>query len=385
MKEQYRSADSNHVGQTSVMMMAGLINRVLLSVALLGFFMAACFPEELNRQQWIIERYSGPLFAPNGESLMVQAFVPPRNEEIFLLLADGTEVRNLTQHPAADSYPRWSPDGRSILFLSDRNGRDAMFRMNSDGRGVTKIPGLVSSLLGMPSWSPDGKSIVFKGKEGITVSAADGSRPRVLVRQGRDPIWSPDGNLILYWVFPQWDMRVVSVDGTEDRRISGGVPLTWTPDGRAIFYESPWVGQGKPQHVYRVNADGSDPRMVLENVKLSGYVADAARLWSPDGSRLALAVELSIGSHHNTGIVILDPDGQIVRDFRKAEWFLYDSTLSWRDNHTLTFSRLYLSPRIESKLPKDSGGVYLLNTDTGDIRHVIRNKAMWIDPRNPPW
>lgn len=337
-----------------------------------------------ERQIWTSERYSEPLFSPDGKSLLVQAFVPPRNEEIFVLHADGSEVRNITRHPAAEGSPRWSPDGRSILFFSDRDGRDAMFRMNPDGSGVSKIPGQASSL-GKLSWSPDGNSIVFEGTEGVTVAAADGSRPRVLARQGLGPIWSPDGKWILYWVLDQWEMRVVSVDGGEDRRIGVGKPIAWTPDGKAIFYVSQWAGQGKPQHVCRVDADGSDPRQVLENVQLGLSIADAHRLWSPDGSRLALAVEPSVGRPHRSGIVILDRDGRIVRDFRKVEWFLYDSTVSWRDGHTLAFSRLYLSPRIETKLPEDSGGVYLLNTDTGDIRPIIRNKAIWVDPRRPPW
>lgn len=365
------------------MKMAGLINSLLLSLALLASLVPPC-TARAERQIWVSERYSAPVFSPDGKSLLVQAFVPPRNNEIFIVSADGAEVRNLTHHPASDSSPHWSPDGRAILFFSDRDGREAMFRMNADGSGVARIPGQASAL-GTLSWSPDGTSILFEGKEGVTMAAADGSRPRVLARDGKEPIWSPDGRRILYWRFPQWEMRVVSIDGSEDRRIGDGTPITWTPDGKAVFYMSPWAGQGKPRHVLRVNIDGSDARKVLENVRLSGTIADADRLWSPDGSRLALAVESTAGWRHVTGIVILDRDGRIVRDFRKAEWFLYDSTVSWRDADTLAFSRLYLSPWIEWKLPKDSGGVYLLDTHSGNIRHVLRNKSIWIDPSNPPW
>lgn len=363
--------------------MSGLVKRVPLGMPLLGLLMVSCVAAA-ERQIWTTERYCEPLFSADGKSLLVQAVVPPRNEEIFVLRADGSEVHNITKHPATDSSPRWSPDGRSILFFSDRDGHDAMFRMNPDGSDVTKIHGQVSSL-GKLSWSPDGSSILFEGKEGITVAAADGARPRILARQGTGPIWSPDGKYILYWVFARWEIRVVSVDGAEDRLIGNGKPITWTPDGKAIFYVSPWEGHGKPQHVFRVNMDGSDPRRVLENVQLSVSIADSHRLWSPDGSRLALAVEPAVGRKHNAGIVILDHDGRVMRDFRKVEWFLYDSTVSWRDGHTLAFSRLYLSPRIESKLPEDDGGVYLLNTDTGETSHIIRNKALWIDPRRPPW
>lgn len=355
-----------------------------MSVALLAPLMAVCAAAE--RQIWTTHRYNEPLFSPNGESLLVQAFVPPRNEEIFLLSADGTQVRNLTQHPAADSSPRWSPDGRSILFFSDRDGdgREAMYTMSPDGSGVARVPGQASGL-GNLSWSPDGASILYEGKEGVTVAAPDGSRSRVIAPRGKDPIWSPDGKSILYWLFPQWEMRIVSLDGNEDRKIANGNPITWTPDGKSVFYVSPWAGQGKPRHVYRVNANGSDPRMVLKNVQLSVNIADAHRLWSPDGAHLALAVESSTGWRRTTGIVILDRDGRTVRDFRKSERFLYDSTLSWRDARTLAFSRFYLLADREWMLPEDDGGVYLLNTDTGETRHLIRNEAAWIDPHNPPW
>ncbi len=364
-------------------MTAGLINRLPSGITLLSLLLVTSVATA-ERQLWTSERYNEPLFSPDGRHLLVQAFVPPRNEEIFLLSADGTEVYNLTKHPAADASPRWSPDGRSILFFSDRDGQDALFRMRPDGSDLVRIPVKASSF-GKLSWSPDSKRILFEGREGVSVAAADGTRPRILVPRGKGSIWSPDGKQVLYWLFPQWEMRLVSVDDDGDRLIGNGMPITWTPDGSAIFYMSPWAGQGKPQHLFRVNADGSEPRRVLENVQLSGSIADAHSLWSPDGLRLALAVEPSVGRKHNAGIVILDREGRLVRDFRKVEWFLYDSTVSWRDEHTLAFSRLYLSPRMESKLSKDAGGIYLLNTHTGEIRHVIRNKEIWINPLKPPW
>ena len=67
---------------------------------------------------------------------------------------------NLTDHPALDRQPTWSSDGKQIAFVSNRDGLTSIYRMASDGTGVTR---LTSGHDGdwKPAWSPDGKILCF--------------------------------------------------------------------------------------------------------------------------------------------------------------------------------------------------------------------------------
>ena len=101
-------------------------------------------------------------------------------------------------HGAGQLQPSsWSPDGRKILFVSERDGNFEVYVMNPDGSGrrnLTRHPGHDSA----PSWSPDGRKIVFTTKRDgnfeVYVMNADGSEQRNLTRNpapDRSPIWSP--------------------------------------------------------------------------------------------------------------------------------------------------------------------------------------------------
>ena len=101
--------------------------------------------------------------------------------EIYVMNADGSEVKRLTNTPGEDGWPAWSPDGKKIAFTSarDNHGQSGgvgpffdIYVMNVDGSNQIRLTQRFGQF---PSWSPDGRYIVFASGGGLAVMRADGS------------------------------------------------------------------------------------------------------------------------------------------------------------------------------------------------------------------
>ncbi len=141
------------------------------------------------------EGVTGPAWSPDGKKIAFVRWRPPGkggalNEEICVMDADGTNVKQLTDDKAIDRYPSWSPDGTRIAFTSYHDSAEGdICAMDADGgkrANLTKGKGRNSQ----PLFSPDGASIAFLsgGREdapagGIYLMKADGSGVTLLVRE----------------------------------------------------------------------------------------------------------------------------------------------------------------------------------------------------------
>ena len=226
--------------------------------------------------------------------------------EIYLMNADGSAQTRLTENKAHDFSPAWSPDGKKIAFTSDRddpnpvrcfpNCNENLYVMNADGTAQTRLTD-TPALESHPDWSPDGDWISFDadrngdGKGEIYIIRPDGSGERQLTDGQADDRWadwSPDGKRMAFSSKRDgnFEIYVMNADGTGQQRLTDNsqddyMP-DWSPDGTQIAFFSMSSGAGR-QFISVMQADGSNLRQLTQPT--SRVNEDPA--WSPDGTRIA--------------------------------------------------------------------------------------------------
>ena len=218
------------------------------------------------------------------------------NLDIYVMDGDGGNQRRVTVNPARDSLPAWSPDGKKIAFVSNRNNvnKDSMqiWVIDADGKNPIRLTdGWIDSY---PDWSPDGKKILYDAHHGpeehdvalagLTVMDADGNNKRLLAdgRVGVHPTWSPDGKRIACIstdrVGKVNQIYVVDVDGQNRRQLTHDFVYkrlpSWSHDGKRIAY----VGDNV---IWVVDSDGENQR------QLTWHVTESHPTWSPDSESIA--------------------------------------------------------------------------------------------------
>jgi Tol biopolymer transport system component len=195
-----------------------------------------------------------PAYSPDGSLI---AFASdrgryPEKQGIYVMnAADGGQVRRVTSLPPAaslDYAPRFSPDGTQLVFTRDVDevsGDAALYVVNLDGSGLRKIAS-GDFYPGDADWSPDGTRIVYEASDprspfgGVWIVGSDGSGLRNVAATTSggfaDPVWSPDGSLILVLHGEDPDdvhegLATIRPDGTE---------LQYIGDGRGAEHQADW-------------------------------------------------------------------------------------------------------------------------------------------------
>lgn len=252
---------------------------------------------------------------PKGERLALTVA-----DDLVLAAPDGSDPRPLAVSPEIDWYPRFSPDGRHIVFESARGSFRDLYRVEVATGEVTRLTDNPEGNFDA-AWSPDGRKLAFAssraGQLDVWVMDADGSNPVRLTRHAGDsvkPAWSPSGAYIAFISARDGkdDLYVVTPDGATVTKLSEDAPekgrrwmaphverFAWHPTEDRIAYAAR-APRGKG-HIYLVEVPSGATK------RLSGEAHDDREpSWSPDGAYIAFASEVAGGSQ----IHVMRADGR---------------------------------------------------------------------------
>jgi YVTN family beta-propeller protein len=257
---------------------------------------------------------SDPSWSPDGKKIV---FMSDRDGdiEIYVANADGTDPRRLTYAPGRDAHPAFSPDGNNIAFQSPRGNRQPqIYVMNAYGsyqRRLTDLPGFS----GVPDWSPDGKRIIFQSNLNPTLEPshwqifsmnADGTSLRQITHDDHNdqvPKWAPNGKRIIFYSDKSGNNKLYTMrpDGSHWQPVSKDAwndqAASWSHDGRRILLSS---DRGGGPDIYSLDLKTMHETQLTKNQPGQGIP-----FWSPDEKTIAFTFRR--GDHSD--VYVMDADG----------------------------------------------------------------------------
>ena len=318
------------------------------------------------------------------------------NSEIYVMDVDGGNPRRLTNNRHADWSPSWSPDGKRIVFCSDRDGHpfripgwftSEIYVMDADGgnqQNLTNHPSNDRS----PSWSPDGTRIAFQSYRDndrnhnieIYVMDADGSNLQRITNnliEDENPAWSPDGERIVFSSAREGhfidgdgnttdEIYVMDADGSNLQRITNNLiedeNPAWSPDGERIVFSSAREGHfidgdgNTTDEIYVMDADGGNQQRLTENRN-----NDWDPVWSPDGKRIAFMADRK-GDFEKFDIYVMDADGGNQQKLTNHR--AWDGSPSWSPNG----ERIVFNSNRDGK-----SEIYVMDAEGGNLQNLTNN------------
>ncbi len=255
-----------------------------------------------------IKGVSDPQVSPDGKQVafvMTEYFMEKgkSNSEIYLMDIAGKNIRQLTNNPASDTHPRWSPDGQSILFVSTReNGAQAWLLpvCGGEARQLTDISTGVTN----PEFTPDGKNLVFSTDVFPECGADDACNKAINDSLENGPLQAHMADHLFYRHWTTWkdghrshimkfniDSKSVTdlTPGDFDApafSLSGAAGFAISPDGSELCYVSNHDSNAEEttnKDLWLVSTDGGDTK----NITVENKAYDGDPEYSPDGRYIA--------------------------------------------------------------------------------------------------
>ena len=220
-------------------------------------------------------------------------------------------------------WPRWSPDGTTIVYLgTNADGAQDLFTIDVNGGAPHNLTNDEANEM-PPVWSPDGSLIAFAADNGsssdIFVIDSDGGNLRNVSNQPADvigPSWSPDGTRIAFNSHPSGIADIYITDLTTRRHLQHhelpGLRMyaVWSPDGETIAYTRGTPENDGLTHLWLMDADGSNRRELIADDAYATIYA----VWSPDSEQVA-AIMLPFERRDTVAwsLIVVNRDGSNAR------------------------------------------------------------------------
>ncbi|MEP6946799.1 MAG: hypothetical protein ABJA02_12840 [Acidobacteriota bacterium] len=216
--------------------------------------------------------------------------------DIYTATPDGKNIKNLTHSPGYDAEATISPDGKTIVFTSERDGDLDLYSMDLNGKHVKRLTDAVG-YDGGAFFSPDSKQIVYRRSAQETPEAI-ATYKGLLAR-----------HLIVPIVFEIW---VMNADGSNKHQVtnlgSGSFAPFFTPDGKKIIFCTNYFDENKGDQkkqpnfdLVLINVDGTGIERITYNASFDGFP-----MFSPDGKKLAFASNRNDAKAGDTNVFIAD-------------------------------------------------------------------------------
>lgn len=216
--------------------------------------------------------------------------------ELYTAKADGTDIKRLTNVPGYDAEATVSPDGKKIVFTSERDGDLDLYSMDVDGRNVKRLTNEIG-YDGGAFYSPDSKMIVYRRSSPKT--EAEIARYKDLLAK----------KLVVPTVFEIW---VMNADGSNKRQVtnlgSASFAPFFTPDGKKIIFCTNYFDPNRTDRrrqpnfdLALINLDGTGIERVTFNETFDGFP-----IFSPDGKKLVFASNRNTATVGDTNVFIAD-------------------------------------------------------------------------------
>jgi TolB protein len=212
--------------------------------------------------------------------------------DIYTSKPDGTDIKKLVDSKGYDAEATVSPNGKKIVFTSERDGDLDLYTMDKNGKNIKRLTNEIG-YDGGAFFSPDGKQIVYR--RSAVNNEEEAMKYKSLLAQ----------HLIVPVVFEIW---VMNADGTNKRQVtklgSGSFAPFFTPDGKKILFCTNYFAEDKRKRNFDlvlINVDGTGIERVTYNESFDGFP-----MFSPDGKKLVFASNRNDAKPGDTNVFIAD-------------------------------------------------------------------------------
>ena len=257
------------------------------------------------------------------------AFVSIRDGNAHIYISQGNSERALTHGNSVNTQPAWSADGRQLAFSSVRDGQSAIYLIDADGQNLRRLN---QSALWQtaPSWAPDGSAIAYLARDNskagveLHIQRLDEASVQVIAGNGLEkgpdaPLWSADAQQLVFVGANddgKTDVWLVQRNGTGLKNISHQVSKRHkahpaiSPDGRYVVYVADMRG-----HLALFRTDLHSGKS--ENLTADKPAAYETPRWSADGRQIVFASSRDDPGLTRMDIFVMNADGSAVTNLSR--------------------------------------------------------------------